>query len=92
MRIIFAYGVDDARDKAFARFMARFSNGELLPVAFSDKPVGHEILRQLLDRGELRDFLAGTVFAGLDEKALSEKGNHPEAPPIQEPAQYQRAD
>lgn len=92
MRIFFAYGVDDARDKAFAEFMARFSGGELLPVAFSDKPVGHEILRQLLDRGELRDFLAGTVFAGLDENALRDKANHSEAPPIKEPAQYQRAD
>ncbi|MBN50111.1 MAG: hypothetical protein CMN85_11255 [Spongiibacteraceae bacterium] len=62
LRMIYAYGVDDARDRMFAELMAPFSSGEKLPVAFSDRSVGHEILGQLLDRGELREFLERTVL------------------------------
>ncbi|MBB3047714.1 acyl-coenzyme A synthetase/AMP-(fatty) acid ligase/acyl carrier protein [Litorivivens lipolytica] len=74
LRMIYAYGVDDVRDRYFAERMAPITASERWPVSFGEEAVGHEILRQLLDRGELKMFLEKTLFGGrnLAEDAESE--------------------
>lgn len=74
--VVMTYAADSTRDRNFARVVGRLTGGKLLAIEFTDGDVGHLILRRLVERGELRAFLACTIFADDNAKVRFNERRH----------------
>ena len=63
------FAAHKTRDRNYARIMARLSRGSMVGV--SGDGLGHRVLMDLAERGELAPYLARTLFAELNDATVT---------------------
>lgn len=75
-QIAFSYSKDNSRDRRYARTISKISGGSKIAIEIKDEKTRHLILQRLLERGELAEFLASTIFAEINNTLIdNNKGN-----------------
>jgi hypothetical protein len=69
--VLVSCGVDQSRDREFARIMAWLFGANRDVVKLTNQRVGHGVLERLIGRGELAPYLARTIFAEINDELVS---------------------
>jgi len=68
--VLLSYSLDVPRDVEFAQIAARFSGGKKIGLKFTDQKV-HRVPSYLAEHGELKSFLASTIFSEINKTSIS---------------------
>lgn len=75
-KTVFSYSKDNSRDRKYARTISKISGGSKIAIEIKNEKTRHLILQRLLERGELAEFLARTIFAEINNTPIdNNKGN-----------------
>ncbi len=69
--VLMSYAKEELRDHFYAKIISKLSSGKLMAVEFADGKVEHLFVRQLLERGELTQYLTRTIFADMNDEIIA---------------------
>jgi len=75
-QVMLCYALGNRRDGKFARSIAFLCGGTRVAIELTDSHVGHFVLRQLLERGELTCFLERSLFIQTHALGTKTKKGH----------------
>ena len=70
-RVLMSYAKEEFRDRIYAKIISMLSGGSLMAVEFTNGKVEHLFFRQLVERGELAQYLRRTIFADMNDELMS---------------------
>lgn len=71
LRVLISYTPDNPRDRIFANVIAKISDGKKIKIQHKHEKLKHLIFQQLLDHGELANYLDRSIFAENDDSAFT---------------------